>query len=689
MADCRDLLFEIGTEELPPKSLLKLSSALLENVKAGLQRADLTFQEGIAFATPRRLAFIIKDLNSVQTDKIIEKRGPALQAAFNDDGTPSKAAEGFAKSCNTTFAQLDRLKNDKGEWLVFNQKIKGQTTESLVPDIIRKSINALPIARRMRWGSLSAEFVRPVHWVVLLYGGQVIETRLFEIATGNQTRGHRFLAPQKITLSGAEEYADTLFQQGKVVADFDKRKAMIRQMAEKAANDVSGVAYINEELLDEITALNEWPVPITGNFDAQFLELPAEVLMTTMQSNQKYFPVLSDQNQLLPYFVTISNINSSNPEAIKKGNERVIKPRLADADFFWKQDRKRSLADRVADLKDIIFQKKLGTLADKTSRLVNLSENIADELGIGASLPKRAALLSKTDLLTEMVGEFPALQGIMGRYYAQADGEPDEVASALEEQYFPKQSGSPTPTGICGQIISIAEKTDTLTGIFSAGLIPTGDKDPYALRRAALGLLRTIIENELDLDISELVKFGLKQYRHDFKYEPTYDQLTNFIFERLRGYCSELGYSTDEFEAVLAVAPAKPLDFMQRMLAVRQFRKLPEAESLASANKRISNILKKSETEPGSDFSLLIEDVERSLLETATKTAQQIKPLLAERNYQAALEQLAQLRDDVDLFFDNVMVMADNPELRASRLGLLVMLSEQFMEIADISKLQS
>lgn len=689
MAEHYDLLFELGTEELPPKTLLNLSGALLENVKNGLQRADLAFKQGKAFATPRRLALVITELNAAQADKIVQKRGPALQAAFNDDGTPSNAAQGFAKSCNTTFEQLERLKNDKGEWLAFNQQIKGQKTEILIPDIIRKSIADLPIAKRMRWGSFTAEFVRPVHWVVLLYGEKIIATRLFDIAAGNQTYGHRFHAPQQIALANAKEYEEKLREQGKVVADFESRKNLIRQLAENAANDISGTVYIDEDLLEEITALNEWPVPIVGQFDPQFLELPAEVLMTTMQSNQKYFPVFSDSGQLLPYFVTISNISSRSPDSIRKGNERVIKPRLADADFFWKQDRKRTLAERAADLSEIIFQKKLGTLADKTDRLVRLAEKIADALDIDAAASKRAALLSKADLLTEMVGEFPSLQGTMGRYYAQAEGESEEVALALEEQYFPKQSGSVTPTGRCGQILAVADKIDTLGGIFSAGLIPTGDKDPYALRRAAIGLLRIVIENKLDLDLSHLLQTSLKQFPHEFNFDRTFSQVMDFIFERLRGYCSDLGYTADEFEAVMSVSPTKPVDFILRLQAVREFRTLPEAESLSSANKRINNILKKSETQPAYDFTLLEDVEEKSLLDAANQSAQRIEPLLQAQDYQGALEQLAQLRTSVDAFFDNVMVMVEDPALRASRLGLLAMLAGQFRQIADISKLQS
>ena len=689
MTNAHNLLFELGTEELPPKTLKKLSHALLENICKGFEDAGLTFDDKHAYATPRRLAVIVNNLSDSQPDKTVVKRGPAVKAAFTENGTPSKAAEGFAKSCGTSVDKLDRLKTEKGEWLVYSQQIKGKTTEVLVPEIIRKSINDLPIAKRMRWGSFSTEFVRPVHWAVLLYGDRLIKTKILNINTGNTTKGHRFHAPQGIKLNHPGEYLDKLYHEGKVIADFDQRKAIIRKAAEKAAAAVSGVVHIQEDLLDEVTALNEWPVPVTGSFDKRYLDLPSEVLITTMQKNQKYFPVIDNDTHLLPYFITISNIESTHPESIVLGNERVITPRLADAEFFWNQDRKQPLKDRATGLSKIIFQQKLGTLADKTHRVEQLTDYISRCLGVDSAPARRAALLSKTDLLTEMVGEFPGLQGIMGRYYAEADGESPDVALALEEQYYPRHSGSPTPTSICGQILSIAEKTDVLTGIFSAGLIPTGDKDPYALRRAALGILRIIIENKLDLNVIELVEFGLQQYKNKFDYEKTNRLVIDFLFDRLKGYCLDLGFTADEFESVISIRPENPLDFIQRLKAVREFRQLPEAESLASANKRIRNILKKTETKPAKNISKLIEPEEKQLWDAAKQSADFIRPLLENRNYQAALNRLAELKKDVDAFFDHVMVMTDDPELRANRLGLLAMLEGQFLQIADISKLQS
>jgi glycyl-tRNA synthetase beta chain len=689
MLETNHLLFELGCEELPPKSLKKLSQALLDNILAGLKEAGLNYAQGTAYATPRRLAVIIDDLISFQADKIVEKRGPAVQAAFAADGTPSKALQGFAASCGATVEQLEKLTTDKGEWLIFKQAVKGQATTALLPEIIRKSLNNLPIAKRMRWGSFNTEFARPAHWAVLLFGDQVIETEILGLTTGRLSRGHRFHAPQNIDISTPHAYVETLLQQGKVIADFNQRMEIIRNAANAAAANVGGTAHIEEELLEEIAALNEWPVPVVGNFDARFLELPMEVLITTMQSNQKYFPIINSQGGLLPHFITFSNIESKNPDSIRHGNERVVLPRLADAEFFWKQDRKQSLADRVANLASIVFQKDLGTLADKTQRVSNLVAYIAQQLQADAGLAQRAALLAKTDLLTNMVGEFANLQGIMGRYYALADNEAAEVALAVEEHYFPKQSGGPTPSSTTGQILALAEKIDTVAGIFSAGLIPTGDKDPYALRRATLGILRILIENNIALDIVELLDTALAQFTHSFNKAETKDRLLDFIFDRLKGYCLDQGYSIDEYEAVLAVYPTQPLDFMLRIRAVQAFRELPEAESLAAANKRIINILKKTEQAIPSEIGTLVESEEKNLLQAAEASHTDILPLLAEQNYAMALSRLAGLRDNVDAFFDHVMVNTDDTALRNSRLALLSMLSNQFLKIADISKLQS
>lgn len=689
MSQTQHLLFELGCEELPPASLRKLSDALLENIQQGLNQADLTYGECTAYATPRRLAVLIKDLINAQADKSIEKRGPAMQAAFNAEGAPSKACQGFAKSCGTTVEQLSTLKTDKGEWLSFTQAVKGQSSIALIPDIISKSITHLPIAKRMRWGASNTEFVRPVHWAVLMYGQTIIETEILGLNTGNTTYGHRFHAPEAITIDTPESYAVTLLAQGKVIADFSRRMQIIRDAANSAASAVNGIAHIEADLLEEIAALNEFPVPITGNFDHRYLALPAEVLITTMQINQKYFPVKNAEGQLLAHFITFSNIESKNPASIQQGNERVVMPRLADAEFFWNQDRKLRLEQRIEQLDSIVFQKKLGSLADKSQRVEKLAEFIANSINIDADQAIRAAKLAKTDLVTNMVEEFGSLQGLMGRYYALADGESAEVAQAIEEQYYPKGSGSATAASSTGQILSIAEKIDTLCGIFSAGLIPTGDKDPYALRRAALGSLRTIIENKLEINLIECLDFALQQFTHEFDADKTRRLLIAFVYERLKGYSLEHGYTADEFAAVFAVLPARPYDFQRRLQAVQNFRTLPEAESLAAANKRIANILRKSDNKIAAKIGQLVEPAEITLLASAKQAETDVTPLLAASDYQTALNRLACLHADVDRFFDDVMVMCDDLDLRANRLALLTKLSTLFLQIADISKLQS
>ena len=650
MTDHQHLLFELGTEELPPKNLLKLSQALVENMQQGLDKAGLKYGQCLSYATPRRLAVLVEDLSVAQPDKTVEKRGPAVAAAFAEDGTPSKAASGFAKSCGTTVEQLQRLQTDKGEWLAFKQAVQGQRTEALIPEIIKRSIQLLPIAKRMRWGSFTSEFVRPVHWVVLLFGNNIIDTEILGIKTGNQTYGHRFHAPDAITLNHISDYCEQLYQQGKVIADFDRRRQLIKDKALAAGAAVGGTAIINNDLLDEVTALNEWPVPITGSFDERYLQLPTEVLITTMQINQKYFPVRGEDNSLLPHFITFSNIESTRPESIQLGNERVILPRLADAEFFWSQDRKQSLEARCQQLETVVFQQQLGTVADKCQRVEKLCEAIANVLSLDAALVKRAAVLAKTDLVTEMVGEFASLQGIVGRYYALADGEPEAVAHAIEEQYFPKQSGSQLPGSETGQMLSIADKVDTLTGIFSAGLIPTGDKDPYALRRACLGIIRIIIEKQLNLNIIALFETSLKQFKHTFDLAQTQKLVNDFFFERLKGYCLDKGYSSDEYESVRAIKPGNPLDFMARLEAVRVFKQLPEAESLAAANKRIRNILRKSESAPATTITGLTEAQEQNLHKVAQRAESTIAPLLQQRDYQTALNSLASLGNDVDAF---------------------------------------
>ncbi len=682
-----DLLFELGTEELPPKSLLKLSQSLIQSIQQRLTQCDLSFAECQSFATPRRLSFIIKELATQQPDKEIEKRGPALAAAFQDDGSPSKAALGFAKSCKTTFEQLERLKTEKGEWLIFRQNVTGVASAALLPDLIIQSLNALPIAKRMRWGSNQFEFVRPVHWIILLFGQQLIDVEIMGAKSDRITYGHRFHCPGPIKLNSADDYQEKLRQEGKVIADFNERRTLIKNKADQAAKQVKGQAHIDQNLLDEVTALCEWPIPITGQFEERFLQLPSEVLITSMQTHQKYFPVRNSEGNLLPYFITFSNIDTTNPEIVKQGNERVILPRLTDAEFFWNQDRKNKLESYVPKLSNIVFQGKLGSMGEKVERVENLAKHIAQSLNTDPQLVIRAAHLAKSDLLTQMVGEFTDLQGIIGRYYAEAEGEPKEVALAIEQQYWPKQSGGETPNFLTGQMLSIAEKLDTLIGIFSAGMIPTGDKDPFGLRRAALGIIRILIEHRLDLDLAELINISVTSFKHEFDASATKSLVLNFIYERLRGYFLEQQYTHNEIESVLSVRPTNLMDFELRLQAVKQFSELAEAESLTSANKRIRNILKKSETPRTVSLEMLVEPEEKTLLERFIKVQTVVTPMLEKQDYTAALTQLAELKEPVDQFFDNVMVMCDDPNLRNCRLNLLDQVSSLFLKIADISRL--
>lgn len=690
MSKQSNLFFELGTEELPPNSLLTLRDALQDQIAVRLTKLGLKHSRIERYATPRRLALLIHDVDRKQSDKSIEKRGPALSAAFDNDGSPTKAAEGFARSCGIPVGQLNTLETEKGQWLCYEEKVTGATTVSLLADMIKQSLAALPIAKRMRWSDLSSEFVRPVHWVVLLFGDDVVETEVLGIRSDRYSRGHRFHHPDKIRIVDPSSYNDLLRQEGKVIVKFEERKQRIHDLATEAARAVNAEAHIEEPLLNEITALVEWPAAITGRFEDRFLELPEEVLITTMQSNQKYFPVKNTSGKLLPYFIAFSNIESKNIETVRQGNERVIRPRLADAEFFWQSDRKSNLESRVKQLSGIIFQKDLGTIADKSDRVEKLTEAIAKSLKIRSTMAKQAARLAKCDLLTDMVGEFPTLQGTMGRYYALADQEPNEVAEALEEQYLPKQSGGLLPQSQTGQILALADKIDTVVGIFSVGLVPSGDRDPYALRRAALGVLRIIVEKKLTLDLQYLVEMSARLFHHEFDRPSLIPTVMEFFIDRMKGYCLERGYKHDEFEAVLSVRPTAPLDFEMRLQAVQKFRGLKEAESLAAANKRIRNILRKSETAPAEDVNDqdLLEPQEIALLETSRNAEIAVTPMLEGRHYIDALTRLAQLRDSVDGFFDHVMVMSDDIQLRQNRLGLLTFIEKLFLRIADISKLQ-
>ena len=691
MSDTRDLLIEIGTEELPPKALKKLIKAFENSIKQGLEKAELNFDSIRSYAAPRRMAIVVDGLQVRQQDRLVERRGPAVTAAFDEDGNPTKAVQGFARSCGVEVDDLEKMETKKGAWLVFKQQQTGAEAASLIPDILQQAIQALPIPKRMRWGDLPGEFVRPVHWLVLLLGDEVIPLELLGVTSGRETRGHRFHHPEAIRIQSAQTYAPQLETEGHVVVDMVARREAIRGQVLELATTLGGEAVLNEDLLDEVTSLVEWPVALSGSYDKRFLELPAEALISSMEEHQKYFAVRDNKGDLLPYFITICNIESRDPAQVIAGNERVILPRLSDAVFFWDTDRKRPLADRQEQLKTIVSQNKLGTVFDKSARVAKLAISIAKEIGGDAKLAERAALLAKCDLVTEMVGEFPDLQGIMGRYYARLDGEHDDVAAALDEQYLPRFSGDALPQTKSGQALSLAEKLDTLVGLFGIGQPPTGVKDPFALRRAALGVLRIIIENDLDLDLSALIEQAQQGLGDVLTEKDVNAHVMRYFFDRLRGYALDQGITADVFEAVLAVQATKPLDFMQRLHAVAAFRKLEQAEALAAGNKRIANILRKNnaEGEAGKiDKNLLQEEAERALADKLTSVAKEVKPLMLQADYAGVLTCLADMRESVDGFFDQVMVMADDDAIRQNRLNLLNQTRALFLGVADISLLQ-
>jgi glycyl-tRNA synthetase beta chain len=690
MVDQADLLFELGTEELPPKALKLLSDSLTQSFVAALDQADLKHGHVVSFATPRRLALLIHDCAVCQPDREMERRGPAIQAAFDTSGNPTKAAEGFARSCQTTVDQLGRLKTDKGEWLTYHVQTKGKLAKELLPEIANQALNKLPIPKRMRWGDSEAQFVRPVHWLLFLLGNQVIPCTLLDAEANCLTYGHRFHHPNAITIDNPQDYASILHDQGYVIAGFEQRRDKIVSLVQRSAETLGGKADLDPDLLDEVTALNEWPVPISASFEERFLEVPHEALVATMKGNQKYFPLFDANGQLMSHFITIANIESPQPELIREGNERVIRPRLADAMFFWEQDGKRHLETHLESLKQVVFQNKLGSMYDKSQRVAQLAKTIAVAIGGDPELSHRAGLLSRCDLMTNMVYEFPEMQGIMGRYQARRDGEPDELAVALDEFYMPRFSGDQLPQTKTGIAISLAEKLDTLIGIFGIGQRPTGDKDPFALRRAALGALRIIRERSLTLKLPELLKSAVNLQQQHLTEQTVAETVYHFMIERLKGIYSELGVPVDLFQSVADVAPETLADFDQRIWAIDAFCKLPEAESLAAANKRIRNILKKSSETVAekADPALYQEEAEHHLAQKMDELAPKAQPFFEQGEYAKGLQILASLKDPVDQFFDQVMVMTEDQALRTNRLSLLSQLQRLFLSVADITRLQ-
>ena len=689
MPSRQDFLVEIGTEELPPKALKALSAAFAEGVRDGLVEAGLEHGEIKPFATPRRLALLVETLALRQPDRDIERMGPPVRAAFDADGEPTKAATGFAENCGVGVDALERIETPKGERLVFRSREPGQKTETLLPDIVNRSLSRLPIPKRMRWGAGGVEFVRPVHWVVMLFGRSVIPAEILGITAGQVTYGHRFHAPGAIKVKRPADYPK-LLERAKVIAAFDRRREQVAKQVEQIATNNGGTAVWDDALLDEVTALVEWPVTLAGRFDHAFLGLPEEIPIATLQDHQRCFAVRDSNGALSPWFVTVSNIESRNPDVVRKGNERVVRPQLADAKFFYDSDRTKRLADRLEDLAGVVFEARLGTLYDKTERVLAAARNIAKELGADTEAAARAATLAKCDLLTEVVGEFPELQGTMGRYYAAHDGESDEVAAAIEEQYRPRFAGDALPDTTTGRILAVVDKLDTLTGIFALGRKPTGTRDPFGLRRAALGVLRIVIESPLDVDLEELIRFAAEQQPVKIDTDELTRDVFDYMMERLRAYYADRAdISADVFDAVLARRPTRPIDFHERLLAVRGFMSLDASVSLAAANKRIANILKQADgTATRADSSKLVEPAEKDLYAQLIKLRKEVEPMLAERRYENALTRLAGLREPVDRFFDDVLVMTDDADVRDNRLALLTELRELFLRTADLSRLQ-
>ncbi|MWQ84829.1 glycine--tRNA ligase subunit beta [Glaesserella parasuis] len=686
----QNFLAEIGTEELPPKALKNLATAFAENVEAELNQAGLSFDKVEWFAAPRRLAVKVLGLATSQPSKEVEKRGPAVSAAFDAEGKPTKAAEGWAKGCGITVEQAERIATDKGEWLVHRAVIEGQPTKNLLVGMISNALAKLPIPKTMRWGDKTEQFVRPVHTVTLLLGDELIEGEILGIASGTTIRGHRFLGEREFQISHADQYPALLKEKGSVVADFNERKALILAKAQEKAAALGGVADIEEELLDEVTSLVEYPDVLAAKFEERFLAVPAEALVYTMKGDQKYFPIYDKDGKLLPHFIFVSNINPEDPSKIIEGNEKVVRPRLTDAEFFFKTDLKQRLEDQLPRLETVLFQQQLGTLRDKTARIEQLAGEIAKQIGADETKAKRAGLLSKCDLMTNMVFEFTDTQGVMGMHYARYDGEDEEVAVALNEQYMPRFAGDELPKSLVASSVALADKFDTLTGIFGIGQAPKGSADPFALRRAALGALRIIVEKNLPLDLSDLVATSAKLFGDKLTNSNVVEEVVDFMLGRFRAWYQDEGIAVDVIQAVLARRPTRPADFDARVRAVSHFRTLDSAEALAAANKRVSNILAKVEGEISSeiDRTLLVEAEEKALAEQVITLQAELAPLFEKGEYQTALDRLAGLREVVDNFFDKVMVNAEDPKLRQNRQAILNNLRNLFLQVADISLLQ-
>ena len=685
----QNFLVEIGTEELPPKALKTLATSFADNVEAELNQAGLTFDKIEWFAAPRRLAVKVLNLATQQPSKEIEKRGPAVSAAFDAEGKPTKAAEGWARGCGITVDQAERIATDKGEWLVHRAKIEGQPTKNLLNGIVANALAKLPIPKPMRWADKTVQFIRPVHTVTMLLGDELIDGEILGVASARTIRGHRFLGEKEFEIQHADQYPQLLREKGSVVADFNERKAEILAKSQAKATALGGVADIEESLLEEVTSLVEYPNVLAAKFEERFLAVPAEALVYTMKGDQKYFPIYDKEGKLLPHFIFVSNINPEDPTAIIEGNEKVVRPRLTDAEFFFKTDLKQKLVDRLPRLETVLFQQQLGTLKDKTDRIEQLAGEIAKQIGADEAKAKRAGLLSKCDLMTNMVFEFTDTQGVMGMHYARHDGEDEEVAVALNEQYMPRFAGDELPKSLVASAVALADKFDTLTGIFGIGQAPKGSADPFALRRAALGALRIIVEKNLPLDLEDLVKKSAALFGDKLTNSNVVADVVDFMLGRFRAWYQDEGIAVDVIQAVLARRPTRPADFDARVRAVSHFRTLDSADALAAANKRVSNILAKADAAIGDiNLTACVEPAEKALAEAVLALRTEVQPLIAKGDYTAVLDKLANLRAPVDNFFDNVMVNAEDPALRQNRLAILNTLQNLFLQVADISLLQ-
>jgi glycyl-tRNA synthetase beta chain len=682
----QDFLVELGTEELPPKALLKLSTAFAAGIKAGLSAEGLSFSEITPYATPRRLAVVVHDLEASTPINDVEIWGPPVKVAFDAEGKPSKAAEAFAKKNGIAIADLTTANDGKLDKLVFRTQAGGVQTVSLLEGIVNNSLAKLPIAKRMRWGASRTEFVRPVHWLVMLFGNEIVDATVLGLSANRLTRGHRFHYSQTLEIANASEYASKLNEIAYVIPDFAQRKQLIEQQVKVEAEKVGGITVIDSGLLNEVTGLVEWPVALTGRFEERFLSVPAEALISSMKEHQKYFHVVDAQGELLPYFITVSNIESTDPAQVIDGNERVIRPRLSDAAFFFDTDKKTTLASKREQLKKVVFQVKLGTVYEKTQRIANLSRAIAEKLSVDVESAVRAGELCKCDLVSEMVYEFADMQGIAGYHYAVHDGEASDVALAMNEHYMPRFAGDVLPSNDVSAVVALADRLDTLVGIFGIGEQPTGSKDPFALRRASVAVLRLLVEQQRNVDLRDLLTLAFQQHQNLAQGEAVIEQVLTYMLDRFRAWYEEQSIPATVFQAVSAKQLSQPLDIDQRVQAVNFFRQLPEAEALAAANKRVANILAKADSVPDTvNVDTLQEDAEKALYSAVIEQQKVVEPLFAQRQYKEALTALASLREVVDTFFDQVMVMADDETLKNNRLALLQQLRGLFFEVADIS----